>query len=246
MTFNIRGEYCFNIQLTTMFLNTTLKINHTNMITRFGESFFLNRCINDSFNPIQHICIGNGVNPPQKMDSKLSNETKRNTCIQKVDMDNKRLILTTTFETSDVIGASEIGVVTTNTSGEEILISHDVFNDTILQESFLYGVTGSITLEYSFYFSTSQLKTGWSKYGNDKNVYWVFESNPVLRVYDNTSNYGLRQVDSIIEVQDNVNTYYHDINNTHNLYIHLYHRNEPDKIVYAPNPNTHDILVENR
>lgn len=247
MTFNIIGEYCFKIPITTMFLNDNICIKHKNLITLLGESFFMNRCINDLFNPIKYICIGNGLSSPQKLDKKLGNETKRNDCVQDVDCTNKRLVLTTSFESEEILGASEIGVITTNFEGDEILISHDVFNDTILKEDFLYGVTGSISLEYSFYFNTSQLKTGWTAYKNDKNVYWVFEPNDVKKVYDNTTNYGLRKMNSIVEVQDTKNSYFHDSVKTNNLYIHLYHKDkENNTAIYAPNPNNHDILVENK
>ena len=92
MTFNILGEYCFIMEITTMFLNTTIKITHTNLITTMGEYFFMNRCINDIYNPIQYVALGNGVNSPQKTDGQLGHETKRNTCIQEVDEDNKRVL----------------------------------------------------------------------------------------------------------------------------------------------------------
>ena len=246
MTFNIIGEYCFKIPITTMFINEVIEVKHRNLITMLGEFFFLRRCIDDLYNPIQYICIGNGVSSPQKGDTKLGNETKRDTCIKDVDTDNKRLQLITSFESEDLIGASEIGVLTTNLSGEEILISHDVFNDVILNENFFNGVKGLITVEYSFYFSTSQIKTGWSQYAKDKNVYWVYEPNEVVKVYDSTTNYGLRRVSSITEVKDYVNSYYYDSTKTNNLYVHLYHKSDPDKVVYAPNPNNHNILVENR
>ena len=242
MSFNIIGEYSFKIRITTMFLNTTLKITNKNLITLKGESFFLNRCINDLFNPIQSICIGNGINAPQKFDEKLGNETKRKSCSQEVLLDENKLKLTTNFLTEDLLGATEIGVLTTTLEGKEILISHDVFNTTLLNEALMYGATGSIELEYSFYFSSSQLKTGWRKYKRDNNVYWVFEPNEVRSVFDDTTNYGLRKLNNIIEVQDIKNSYFHDKNGTKNIYIHLYHENDTD----APNPNHHDILIENR
>lgn len=246
MNFNIIGEYCFKIPLTTMFLNEVIRISNKNMITLLGESFFLNRCINDLFNPIQYVCIGSGINAPQKLDDKLGNETKRNTCIQEVDLDNKCLVLTTSFMVEDLIGATEIGVLTTNLNGKEVLISRDVFSNVEISESLMYGVTGSVSLEYLFYFSTSQFKSGWAKYGNDKNVYWVFEPNEVMRIYDNTTQYGLRKVNSVAQVQDTKNSYYHDTKSTNNLYIHLYHQDIAGKVTYADNPNTHDILVENK
>lgn len=246
MTFDIIGEYCFKIPVINMFINEVMVVKHKNLITNLGESFFMNRCLNDKFNPIQKICIGNGINAPTKTDSKLGNETKRNTCVQIVNNDEKRIILTTKFIGEDLIGVSEIGVMTTNLDGDEILISHDVFNDIVLKEDFLYGVTGEIELEYSFYFSTSQIKTGWENYKDDDNVYWVYEPNDVISVYDSTTSYGLRKVNSIIAVRDIKNSYYHDIVKTNNLYIHLYHENNGSTIINAPNPNKHEIIIQNK
>lgn len=246
MNFNILGEYCFKIPLTTMFINEIIVVKHENLITTMGESFFLNRCLNDNFNPIQYICIGNGINTPSKKDVKLGNETKRNTCTQIVDSDTTQIKLSTSFTGEELIGASEIGVLTTKLDGTEILISHDVFNDTILKEEFMYGLTGNISLDYYFHFSTSQLKTGWTQYGADRNVYWVFEPNDVISIYDNTTSYGLRKVNSVTSVQDIKNSYYHDTVHTNNLYIHLYHGSEIGSVSYAPNPNTHEIIVQNK
>lgn len=242
MSFSIVGEYCFKIPLTTMFINETILIKNKNLITLLGESFFLNRCINDLYKPIQYMCIGNGVNAPQKMDEKLGNETKRNTCIQDVDLDNNRLWLISSFNGEDLIGASEIGVVTTNYEGTEILISHDVFDNSVLRESFMYGITGSIEVEYSFYFSTSQLKTGWTKYVNSNNVYWVFEPNDVVSVFDSTTSYGLMKVSNKEQVVFNKNSYYYDKDKTKNIYIHLHHDDDKN----APNPNNHDVLIQTR
>ena len=242
MSFSIIGEYCFKIPLTTMFLNEVVTIKNRNLITGIGEAFFLNRCINDLYKPIQHMCIGNGVNAPQKSDESLGNETKRNTCIQDVDLDNNRLLLISSFDGGDLIGASEIGVVTTNYQGTEILISHDVFDNSVLKESFLYGITGLIEVEYSFYFSTSHLKSGWTKYVNSNNVYWVFEPNDVVSVYDNTTSYGLMKVNNKEQVVFNKNSYFYDKDKTNNIYIHLHHDDDKN----APNPNKHDVLIQTR
>lgn len=247
MSFNIIGEYAFKIPIVTMFLNEMIVIKNTNLITFFGESFFLSRCVTDEFNPIQYICIGNGINAPQKMDIKLGNETKRNTCATEVNPDTNRLILTSSFSTKELVGASEIGVLTTKLDGTEILISHDVFNEVTLSENFLYGVIGQITVEYSFHFTTSQVKTGWKKYGNDKNVYWVYEPNDIVSIFDNTTNYGLKRVNTKEEVQLTKNSYFHDISKTHNIYIHLHHSDGTTASpIYAPNPNNHEIIVRNK
>ena len=48
----IKGKYSFTTYLQGMFLNEEITVNGENLITLLGESFFMNRWINDNFNPI--------------------------------------------------------------------------------------------------------------------------------------------------------------------------------------------------
>ena len=81
MKLDVTGKYKIKIPITTMFMNTTAVISGENLITLFGESFFMNRCINDEFNPIKYIALGNASNNPKKTDMKLGNETNRKVCV---------------------------------------------------------------------------------------------------------------------------------------------------------------------
>ena len=234
MNLNIHGEYCFKIPITTMFLNTSIEIKGTNLITSLGESFFLQRCIDDTLNPIEYIVIGNGVNAPTKKDQSLGNETRRENTVKEVDTDNKRLILTSSFTTNDLIGITEIGVMNTSSDDrEEILISHDTFYEDTLSEDFLSGVVGQVQVQYIFQFSTSQIKSGWQKVDGTNNVYYAYEPNKVKSVMDNTNSYGLSKVNNVESVERTVNSYYYDANVTNNIYIHLNHNVGET----APDPN---------
>ena len=236
MTFDITGMYEFIIPLQTMFLNETIKIGGHNLITFYGESFFMNRAINDEFNHIEYICIGSGVNPPQKMEFELGYETARNTCVKKVECGSCRIILNTSFTGKEIMGTTEIGVLASKYDGGEVLISHDVFTETILNEDFLYGIIGNVEIEYIFQFTSSNLKTNWHKHSKYRNVYYAYEVDDVLSVKDNVSGSGYKKGVDEVYVSNNVGSYCYD-KTTNNLYIHCYGEE---------NPNDKEILIESK
>ena len=242
MSFNIKGIYYFKIPIVNMFNNTYIYLKGENLITLLGQSFFLNRCINEEYNTIKYICIGNGTSIPQKTDSKLSNETNRCTVTTNVSDDYRKLILSTKFKTEDIKGVSEIGVLATNKDNVEVLISHDIFTETPLNDSLFADTIGDVEIEYVFYFSTSNLRSGWKQHTTYTNVYWVYEPNTVLSVFDNTTNNGLRSVSDLPSLDNTRNAYWYDATKTQNLYIHLYHETNQD----SPNPNTHEVLIQNK
>ena len=110
MNLDITGFYTITIPIQTMFLNTFFKISRNNLIPFFGESFFMNLCINNDFDPINFIVLGDTSNAPLKEDMKLGNETSRHKCVCLADLNEKQLILTTTVKAKEIIGTSEIGV----------------------------------------------------------------------------------------------------------------------------------------
>ncbi|WP_042693414.1 hypothetical protein [Methanobrevibacter oralis] len=63
---NIKGTYNISFKFQNMFLNEEFIVSGENIITLLGESFFLNRAINEYFSPIQYIVIGDGINKPKK------------------------------------------------------------------------------------------------------------------------------------------------------------------------------------
>lgn len=245
---SVKGEYYFKIPIMSMFLNTHLIIKGSNLITTLGESFFLRRCIDNDLNPIEYIVVGNGVNIPTKKDLTLGNETRRETVVKNVDLINKRLVLTCRIPVQELIGITEIGVVnTTSDAKEEILISHDVFKETVLSEDFLYGVIGEVQVDYVFQFTTSQIKSGWEKAVKSNNVfydnvYYVYEPNEIMFVIDNTNGNGIRKVSSVQSVENTKDSYFHDVTSTNNIYIHLTHRDDE----LSPNPNSHEIVIQNK
>ncbi len=228
MNYTVSGEYSFKIPFQSMFINQSIIIKGRNLITFKGESFFLNRSINEEFNPIEYIVLGSGINPPQKTDEKLGNETVRNTCVKTVDLNYKRIILTTNFSAKDVIGATEIGVC-----NDKVLISHDVFTDITLTEDFLYGVVGLVEVEYIFQFASSHLISGWLPHSTKENVYYVYEPDIVVSVKDNSTGDGYRKVDGNT-IGDSEGSFYYNKNNN-NLYIHFYD---------SSTPSGKDILIE--
>ncbi len=198
---NIKGMYTFTIPIQTMFLNTRLEITNENIITILGESFFLHRCIDNEFEPLQYIHIGNGNFPPKRTDRKLGNEQLKKKCSVKVDILLKQVVLNCSFKVEDLEDTTEIGV-----SNGTILISHDVYNK--LDSSVFRGISGDITLEYVYQFSTSFQKNAWKVYDEGSNIYYAYEENKVIRVFENNSGY--RKVSSLNELQGYVGAYYYD------------------------------------
>ena len=220
-TIDIKGEYTFNIPIRTMFLNTTLQIKNTNLITFYGESFFLNRIVNDTYNPIQYLCLGNATIKPQKKDLTLGNETIRKKCATNVNLDEKKqIILTCTFDIREIYGTSEIGV-----ANDTILISHDVF--TPLNDDILLPNTGEIEVEYIFTIRTGAYKTGWTL-SNLTDVYYAAEPSNVVSVFE-ANGTGYQKVNRKNDLNSITNTpaFYYDTVNK-NIYVKTIDGNSPD------------------
>lgn len=215
MSINMEGEYSFIIPIQGMFLNTHLKITNHNIITRFGEAFFLHRAIDNEFNPLQYILLGNGNIPVRRTDRRLGNEMTRKKCTASVDTVNNMIVLSAAFPLTTVREATEIGVVTLNSNNQDILISHDVFNQ--IDQSVFNSVSGDITVEYMYKFSSSFQKNTWNVYDETHNIYFAYEENKVLRVFENNSGY--RSAGSLAELETIQGGFYYDAA-TKNLYVH--------------------------
>lgn len=228
MNFSLTGSYTMEIPIQNMFLNDIIKIKNHNIITIFGESFFLNRAINDSFEPIQYICLGNGKNKANKNDIQLGNETIRKKCVKNVDLDKKQIILNANFPVKDIYGTSEIGV-----HNGKILISHDIYEK--LDETFLTPTVGDVTVTYVFQFSTGSYRTGWKAATGTTSTYYIAELNTVIGVSESEGN-AYRRVNSKSLVDSTAGSFWYDMN-TGNLYIHS---------IDGTDPNKKEIVVQNR
>ena len=93
------------------------------MITLLGESFLMNSLINNKLQTIQYIAVGKGTARPTKKDTKLSKQTLVKQCNSRVDVNTKKLILSAKFEARELLGTSEIGILT----ADNILITHDIY-----------------------------------------------------------------------------------------------------------------------
>lgn len=199
MNINIKGSYVFR-------QNGQVILKGTNLITFYGESFFLNRPINNNFNTMKYIVLGNGLNRPRKMNNKLGNETVRKECVKQADLDNKRILLKVNLSASEVIGTSEIGV-----ANDDILISHDVYER--IHADDLNSSVGEIEVEYSFQLSTSGIRSDWkhltSSHANS-NIYYVVEPNEIIGVLEDNTNCGYRKTNSLDELATYFGAYYYD------------------------------------
>ena len=204
---DVKGEYTISIPLQTMFLNTELLIQGTNLITLQGESFFLNRWINNEFNTIKYIVLGKSTARPLKSDTKLGRETVRKNCTGKADINTKKLNLTCDVTASEILDTTEIGV-----TNDEVLISHDVFKK--ISSTFLGNSTSTIHINYSFTLITGGLRSDWKTANNG--IYYVYEPNTVVGVVEYNSDSGYTQVKTVDELYPG--SYYYDVN-SRNVYV---------------------------
>ena len=204
-------------------------IRGNNLITLLGESFFMNRAVNQHFEPIQYIVLGTSNARPRKSDVSLGNLTVKKQVVSSVDLINKKIILEATFEAGEVLGTCEIGV-----ANDEVLISHDIYEK--MSNTFLEDSIGDVDVTYTFEVTTGSIRKDFSKVADKDYTYWIAEPSLVVGVSEKDTNCGLRYVNSIEEVESTIGSYYYSIS-TKNLYIHTT-RNS--------NPNLENIIIETK
>ena len=200
-----------------------------NLITLLGESFFMNRAVNEHFGPIQYIMLGSSSTRPKKSDVTLGNLIVKKQVDSSVDLKNKRIILEATFEAGEVLGTCEIGV-----GNDDILISHDIYEK--MTDTFLQDSIGNVDVTYTFELTTGSIRKDFNKVADKNYTYWIAEPSLVVGVSEKDTNCGLRCVTSIEDVDSVIGSYYYDIG-TKNLYIHTT-RNS--------NPNLENIIIETK
>ena len=173
------------------------------MLTQKGESYLLNRLINNEANPITHITIGTGNTTPKKTDTELTNPVSTKRCLTKIDLRNKQLTLTATFTPTELQGVTEIGAI-----AEDTLITHDLITTTPSD------LTSNINLKYVLKLENTSYKTNWQQYQD--NIYYVYEPNTVTGVNETNTNTGYRKVQSTDDLVEA--SYYYD-NTKELLYI---------------------------
>lgn len=218
----IKGSYIFKQK-------DKIILEGNNLITLLGESFFMNRAVNQHFEPIKYIMLGSSNARPKKSDVNLGNLTVKKQVASSVDLNNKRIILEATFEAGEVLGTCEIGV-----ANDDVLISHDIYEK--MTSSFLEDSIGEVDVTYTFEIATGSIRKDFNKVADKNYTYWIAEPALVVGVTEKDTNSGLRVVSSIEDVESTVGSYYYSIQ-TKNLYIHTT-RNS--------NPNLENIIIETK
>ena len=199
-------------------------IRGNNLITLLGESFFMNRSVNNEFEPIQYIVLGTSSIKATKSDVNLGNETVRKKCVSEVNLNAKQIILYCSCTASEILGISEIGV-----ANNEILISHDVFE--AINEEFITDNIDSVEINYTFDLQSASQRTGWQYYtGRDDdevNIYYIVEETTVTGVTEKDSNSGYRSVNSIDSLKLYTGAYYYD-DITDTLFIRTTKNDDPN------------------
>ena len=218
----IKGSYIFKQK-------DKIILEGNNLITLLGESFFMNRAVNQHFEPIKYLMLGSSNARPKKSDVSLGNLTVKKQVASSVDLNNKRIILEATFEAGEVLGTCEIGV-----ANDDVLISHDIYEK--MTSSFLEDSIGEVDVTYTFEITTGSIRKDFNKVADKNYTYWIAEPALVVGVTEKDTNSGLRVVSSIEDVESTVGSYYYSIQ-TKNLYIHTT-RNS--------NPNLENIIIETK
>lgn len=183
-----------------------------NIITLLGESFFLNRAINNEFNPIKYIVLGNSSIQAKRGDISLGNETVRKRCVCEANLEKKQIILTCSCTAKEILGTTEIGV-----ANDDILISHDIY--TAINDSFITNDIDSVEITYTFDLSTLAVRGDWKYYtsadsGNTKyNIYYTVEENNVKGVSEADNGNGYKCVKTLNSLKTVTGAYYYDTNN---------------------------------
>lgn len=195
-----------------MFNQYKIEIHKSNLITLLGESFLMNRLINDKLQPIQYIALGKGTARPQKKDTRLGKQTIRKPCNTEADLTNKQLILSCDFEAKEILDTTEIGVIT----NDDILITHDLYET--ITSTILGNSTSSIHLEYNIIFTTGGIRSQWKTSTTQNNILYTYEPNKVVNVIEYNTNSGYVKVNSLNDLKTTKGAYYYDIASK-NLYI---------------------------
>lgn len=227
--FDVKGVYTFHINVTNMFMNETLKITNTNLITLKGKFFFLNRLINNEFEPIKYIVLGKGTARPLETDEELGVETCRKICNTKVKPKQNTLEINCDFTAGEVVDTCEIGV-----ANDKMLISHDLYET--LSFEVIGDTSSNIFLTYNFYISPGSIRNHWQKstiYGNS--IYYIYEPNNVVGVLEYNTGSGYVRKNNVNDLKTNKGAYYYD-KKSKNLYI----RTSNDS-----NPNDNEIIIQN-
>lgn len=202
-------------------------IRRNNLITLLGESFFMNRAINNEFDPIKYIVFGNSSIKARKSDFSLGNETVRKRCVCEVNLETKQIILYASCSASEILGTTEIGV-----ANDTVLISHDVYE--AINSSFITNTVDSVEITYTFDLSTSGTKSDWKYYssgGSGKNIYYTTEENTVVGVTEENTMSGYRAVSSIASLKNTTGAYFYDVK-TKTLFIRTTKNDNPNAVGY--------------
>ena len=216
---NIKGHY-------TIKCGEKIIRESDNIITLLGESFFMNRSVNNEFEPIQYIVLGTSSIKANKSDVSLGNETVRKKCVSEVNLNTKQIILYCSCTASEILGISEIGV-----ANNEILISHDIFD--VINEEFITENIDSVEINYTFDLQSSSQRTGWQYYtegdgdGEKNNIYYIVEETTVTSVTEKDSNSGYRSVNSLESLKLVTGAYYYD-DITDTLFIRTTRNDDPN------------------
>ncbi|MDO5849324.1 MAG: hypothetical protein Q4P18_07300 [Methanobrevibacter sp.] len=213
----IKGEY----EITQ---NGKSIIRSTNLITQIGESFFLNRWVNDEFDSINRIMLGKGTTRPLKSDSALGNLTTIKQSKYSIDLKNKKIILSCDCKPSEILGTSEIGV-----GNGEILVSHDIY-ETITEELLENDTSSNVHIDYAFNLVTGSLRSNWILSNNGESTYYVYEPNEIIGVVVNGKSFEAKN--SLGELV--FGSFFYD-RNSKNLYIKL-----------NLDPNGQEIIIQSR
>ena len=165
------------------------------MITNKGTAYFLNRLVNNDVSPINSIVLGTGGKTPSKTDTALNNQTLSKNCLFKIDIRNRRIILTANLTPSELEGVKEIGAMA---DGE--LLTHDLVMNAPS------NITSNINLEYIIELETTNVESTWILLSG--NIYYCYQPDKVKGVIEANSDNGYHKAASTSDMTNG--SYYYD------------------------------------
>lgn len=207
-----------------------LIIEGENLITLLGESFFMNRWVNDEFTPITSILLGKGTGRPLRSNTSLGEQTFSKNATATVDVKNKQVILECDCTSLEILDVTEIGV-----SNGDVLISRDLFK-AIDGNMIAADLTSLVHIEYVFNLSTGGVRSEWKQSTNGNDIYYIYEPNSVIGVIESNTNSGYTRKNSVEELEEEKGSYYYN-SSSNNLYI----RNTK-----GTDPNNDEIIVQTK
>jgi hypothetical protein len=183
------------------------------MITTLGKSVIMNSTVNDIVKNIKYMVLGYGTNNPSRQDLKLGKQAVKKELKYNIDVENNRIEFSAIFTASEILGTTELGLLTEN----DILVARDIYKT--VTSAILGNSTSTVNMYYIIHFEFGSKHSEWSTSTTAPNILYRQENNTVIGVNELNTNSGYKAVNGLTELANmNGAGYFYDVV-SRNLYI---------------------------